>query len=173
VLANRTLPCPLEPEMLAAVAAELGADVPFFLEPGPKLAEGVGERLSPLALPQGFSILLALEEGRIKVSTGTVYARFDSLGGGEGFAERRARLLAALAACRRPRDLATLPPNDLAEAAGGSKLPERLRELGAFRADMSGAGPAVYALFERRQDALAAAAELAGGAATWVIAALW
>jgi 4-diphosphocytidyl-2-C-methyl-D-erythritol kinase len=173
VLANRTLPRPLEPETLAAVAAGLGADVPFFLEPGPKLAEGVGERLSPLALPQGFSILLALEEGRIKVSTGTVYARFDSLGGGEGFAERRARLLAALAACHRPRDLATLPPNDLAEAAGGSELPDRLRELGAFRADLSGAGPAVYALFDRRQDALAAAAELDSGTATWVIGALW
>ena len=38
----------------AAVPARvrLGADVPFFLEPGPKLAEGVGEVLTPLRLPQ-------------------------------------------------------------------------------------------------------------------------
>ena len=57
-----------------------------------------------------------------------------------GAARRAAR---ALAAVRRPRDLAALPANDLAT----SPLAEALRALGAFRADVSGAGPAVYGLF--------------------------
>jgi hypothetical protein len=46
----------------------------------------------------------------------------------------------------RTADLASLPPNDLARSPHSS----RLRELGAFRADVSGAGPAVYGLFRAR-----------------------
>ena len=38
-------------ERLAALGLRLGADVPFFLGGGPALVEGVGERLTPLALP--------------------------------------------------------------------------------------------------------------------------
>jgi 4-diphosphocytidyl-2-C-methyl-D-erythritol kinase len=172
-LANGTLPEPLPPGRLLQLAAGLGADVPFFLEPGPKLAEGAGERLTPLALPQDYWIVLVLEGGRVKRSTGEVYARFDELGAGRGFAERHERLLATLERCRRPADLAALPPNDLARAANGSALPARLRNLGAFRADVSGAGPAVYGLFHRRRDALAAAAALPGSVRTWVVSPVW
>ncbi len=172
-LANRCLAQPLAKERLGALAARLGADVPFFLEPGPKLAEGAGERLTPLRLPQEYTVLVVLEEGRVKRSTGDVYSRFDELGGGPGFEERREALLAALTACGRPSDLAVLPPNDLAAAAGGSALPARLRELGAFRADVCGAGPAVYALFAERRDAAAAAARLDAGARTWVVDPVW
>jgi 4-diphosphocytidyl-2-C-methyl-D-erythritol kinase len=173
VLANGTLPQPLPPESLHALAVSLGADVPFFLEPGPKLAEGGGERLTPLALPQQYWIVLALEAGRSKPSTGEIYARFDELGGGHGFGERRAQLLAVLRECRRPYDLARLPRNDLLEAAGGSMLPARLLELGAFRADLSGAGPAVYGLFPTRGEADAAEAALGPGLRTWVIPPVW
>lgn len=35
-------------EKLAALALQLGADVPFFLGPGPAFVEGIGERLTPL-----------------------------------------------------------------------------------------------------------------------------
>ena len=41
----------LEAAALHALAARLGADVPFFLDPRPALARGVGERLEPLPLP--------------------------------------------------------------------------------------------------------------------------
>src|SRR5512134_1057571 len=47
-LANASIPDPLASDRLHALAAELGADVPFFVHPGPKLAEGAGERLRPL-----------------------------------------------------------------------------------------------------------------------------
>ncbi|MGH3036394.1 MAG: 4-(cytidine 5'-diphospho)-2-C-methyl-D-erythritol kinase, partial [Gaiellaceae bacterium] len=156
-LANDALADPLGPERLHALAAALGADVPFFLEPGPKLAEGAGERLTPLDVPQDFWVLLVRPTAPTKESTAAVYARFDELGGGPGFAERRRELLAGLEVCRRPRHLATLPPNDLAEATGGGPLVADLGRAGAFRADVSGAGPAVYGLFHRREDARAAA----------------
>lgn len=172
-LANETLPNPLAPERLAVLAAELGADVPFFLEPGPKLAEGAGERLTPLELPQDFWILIAVPRRVAKGSTAAVYARFDELQGGPGFEERREALLNALAAARRPRDFAAFPPNDLAPAGGGADLAEALRAAGAFRADLSGAGPSVYGLFHRLEHARAAARSVRRAARTWVTAPVW
>ena len=172
-LANGMLADPLEPDRLHALAASLGADVPFFLAPGPKLAEGAGERLTPLDVPQDFWVLVVLPTGSAKGSTASVYERFDELGGGPGFAERRRELLARLELCRRPRHLAALPPNDLGEAAGSAPLAAELARAGAFRADVSGAGPAVYGLFHRREDARSAARSLSAAGRTWVVAPVW
>ena len=172
-LANATLAHPLPPGDLVEVGAGVGADVPFFLAPGPKLAEGMGERLTPVDLPQDFWVLVALPRGARKGSTAEVYRRFDRMGTDAAFDERRRALVEALAACRRPRDLAALPRNDLGEAAGTSAL---LAELpgGAFRADMSGAGPALYTLFHSRREAAAVARRLRRrGARAWVVAPVW
>jgi 4-diphosphocytidyl-2-C-methyl-D-erythritol kinase len=172
-LANATLPEPLGSERLHALASELGADVPFFLDAGPKLAEGWGDRLSPLELPQDFWVVVALPPTLEKGSTGAVYDCFDELRGGTGFAQRKEELLRALDAVRRPDDLAALPPNDLAEASGAGTLAVDLRSAGAFRADVSGAGPAAYGLFASRPEARSAARALAGRARTWVAAPVW
>jgi 4-diphosphocytidyl-2-C-methyl-D-erythritol kinase len=172
-LANETLPEPLLPERLHVLAASLGADVPFFLAPGPKLAEATGGRLSALELPQDFWVVLALPRALEKGSTGEVYARFDALGGGPGFPSRKDELLEALARVGRPADLAALPPNDLAEASGAAPLATMLRAAGAFRADVSGAGPAVYGLFETRREARAAARRLGRRKRVWVAAPVW
>jgi 4-diphosphocytidyl-2-C-methyl-D-erythritol kinase len=173
VLANGLLAPGLQADRLAEIGAAIGADVPFFLEPGPKLAEGVGERLTPLQLPQDFWIVLALPRRAGKTSTGDVYARFDSSGRAEGFEDRREALRAALGAVRRPRDFAAFPPNDLAEAAGRSSVIERLVANGAFRADMSGAGPAVYGLFHHLSDAKRAARQIRLQARARVVAPVW
>jgi 4-diphosphocytidyl-2-C-methyl-D-erythritol kinase len=172
-LANATLPQPFDEDALHELASTLGADVPFFLTPGPKLAEGAGERLAPLQLPQDFWVLVALPRRVRKTGTGAVYRRFDELGGGAGFGERKAALLDALATCRRPRDFAAFPPNDLAAAAGSEQFTDRLRALGAFRADVTGSGPAVYGLFHRREHAVAAARRLRLRARVWVGAPVW
>ena len=170
---NRFLAEPLSPDRLADVAASVGADVPFFLTPGPKLAEDAGERLTPLALPQDYSVLVALPRTTAKASTGEVYRRFDEIGRGVGFAERRNELAAALACCRGPRDLAALPPNDLGEPAGRPPLVDRLHAAGAFRADVTGAGPAAYGLFDDRQQAERAALDVASEAEVWVARPVW
>jgi len=47
-LLNRLHPA-LAPRQLAELARSLGADVPFFLTPVPSIAEGIGEKLTPLA----------------------------------------------------------------------------------------------------------------------------
>ena len=168
-LANGTLAEPLPPERLHELAAELGADVPFFLTSGPQLGTGTGADLEPLELPQDYWVLLLLPEDEHKPSTAAVYADFDGRDGAEGFDERRARLHEGLAAVKRPTDLAMLPSNDLA----ASPHAERLLELGAFRADVSGAGPAVYGLFLHRAQAAAAAREMRSLGRTWITVPTW
>jgi 4-diphosphocytidyl-2-C-methyl-D-erythritol kinase len=168
-LANSTLRRPLPAVELERLAAELGADVPFFLRSGPQLGTGDGSTLEPLELPQDFWVVLLLPDGVAKQSTGAVYQSFDERGGEAGFAERRTALGVALAAVRGPADFAALPPNDLAS----SPLASELEALGAFRADVTGAGPALYGLFLDRVTAGSAARMLRRAGRTWLTAPCW
>jgi 4-diphosphocytidyl-2-C-methyl-D-erythritol kinase len=168
-LANETLPEPLSALALAELAAGLGSDVPFFLTSGPQLATGTGTDLEPLDLPQDYWVVLVVPRGESKASTASVYEAFDRRNGSEGFEQRRARLDDNLPLVRRPRDLASLPPNDLA----GSPLADELLALGAFRADVSGAGPVVYGLFLHREPAAAAERELRRHGRTWLTVPTW
>jgi 4-diphosphocytidyl-2-C-methyl-D-erythritol kinase len=165
-LANETLDEPLAAEALSTLAAALGADVPFFLSEGPQLGEGDGSDLTPLDLPQAYTVVVVVPAGETKPSTAAVYAAFDERDGAAGYEERRAQLLAGLAT----GDLAALPPNDLAAA---SPLAEELRALGAFRAGRSGAGPAVYGLFEDAAAARAAGTGLEARGRVWVCSPAW
>lgn len=142
-LANDLLESPLPPLALHTVAASVGTDVPFFLRRGAQLATGTGTELAPVDLPLDYHVVLVVPAGVGKSSTGAVYAEFDRGPGADGFRARADRLRTTLAAVATARDLAGLPHNDLAS----SPLAGELRELGAFRADVSGAGPAVYGLF--------------------------
>jgi 4-diphosphocytidyl-2-C-methyl-D-erythritol kinase len=168
-LGNETLDNPLPPDELHALAARLGADVPFFLVDGPQVGRGDGSELEPVDLPQDYWIVVALPLGATKESTAAVYRRFDDGAGADGWKTRSEALRSALAAVRRPRDLAALPPNDLAS----SPLAAELLRLGAFRADVSGAGPAVYGLFHHRRHAAAARRVLRSVARTWLTVPVW
>jgi 4-diphosphocytidyl-2-C-methyl-D-erythritol kinase len=165
VLANGTLPEPLSSRRLHDVAAAIGADVPFFLTPGAKLARGDGTTLEPIELGRNFDVLLLLPEGASKSSTADVYRAFDEGGGEHGFDERVARLEAAL----QNRDLAGLPRNDLVSSPHAGTL----SELGAFRADVTGAGPVVYGLFGNRTQAEEAALALATVGRIWLTKSAW
>ena len=165
-LANDLLERPLSHEALVRIARSVGADVPFFLEPGPQLGSGDGSTLRPLSLPHDYVVLLLLPSGATKESTGSVYARFD---GAAGFEDRRALVLDVLERARAARDLAALPPNDLAS----SPLAAELAAAGAFRADVSGAGPTLYGLFDDRAGAELAAAALGRLGRTWVADPAW
>jgi 4-diphosphocytidyl-2-C-methyl-D-erythritol kinase len=168
-LANATLASPVTATRLHEIAAGTGADVPFFLRAGPQFASGSGDRLEVLELPQDFWVLLVLPHGVRKESTASVYEAFDARRGHEGFDERRAALQQALARISRARDLAALPRNDLVS----SPIAGDLERLGAFRADVSGAGPTVYGLFARKADAQRARRVLRGVGKTWLTVPCW
>jgi 4-diphosphocytidyl-2-C-methyl-D-erythritol kinase len=168
-LANELRDEPLPDHALHAAARDLGADIPYFLVDGPQLGTGDGTDLSPLDLPQDYWIVLVLPKDATKSSTGDVFAAFDARGGERGFDQRRDALRDAVAVVRRPRDLAALPPNDLVS----SPLAEELLALGAFRADVTGAGPAVYGLFLHGEHARAAQRRMSPKGRTWVTAPAW
>jgi 4-diphosphocytidyl-2-C-methyl-D-erythritol kinase len=164
-LANEALDGSLTSEDLHGLAAQVGSDVPFFLTAGPQLGEGDGTDLTPLELPQDYWIVLALPRGGHKDSTAAVYDAFDARNGAEGFEQRRSELTRALVL----GDLAGLPPNDLAS----SPFARELIDQGAFRADVTGAGPAVYGLFAEEAQAVTAAAALAARGETWITTPGW
>jgi 4-diphosphocytidyl-2-C-methyl-D-erythritol kinase len=168
-LANGLRAEPYPADRLRAFARELGADVPYFLEDGPQLGTGDGTELESLELPQDYWILLVLPRQVVKSSTGDVFAEFDARNGERGFDGRRSELLAALGSVKRPRDLAALPKNDLAT----SPLTAELETLGAFRADVTGAGPAVYGLFLHGARARTAQKEISPRGRTWLTAPAW
>jgi 4-diphosphocytidyl-2-C-methyl-D-erythritol kinase len=168
-LANALRAEPYAADQLRTFARELGADVPYFLEDGPQLGTGDGSDLENIELPQDYWVLLVLPHEQAKSSTERVYANFDARKGDRGYEERRASLLDALARVKRPRDLAALPMNDLAS----SPLAAELVALGAFRADVTGAGPTVYALFLHGHQARAAQKRMSRKGRTWITAPAW
>jgi 4-diphosphocytidyl-2-C-methyl-D-erythritol kinase len=168
-LANELRDDPHSHDELRAHARELGADVPYFLEDGPQLGTGDGTELAPIELPQDYWVLLLVPRRESKRSTREVYDAFDARGGERGYEGRREALLDALASVRRPRDLAALPSNDLAS----SPFAAELRTLGAFRADVTGAGPAVYGLFLHGTQARAAQKHISPRGRTWLTTPAW
>jgi 4-diphosphocytidyl-2-C-methyl-D-erythritol kinase len=72
---------------LAAIAAAVGADVPFFLSGGAALAESRGERLTPLPTQTSW---FAIAWPGIELSTAAVYRAWDDVGGEPPNALRRA-----------------------------------------------------------------------------------
>ncbi len=68
----------LAPEELRAMAAHLGADVPFFLGPSPAWVEGIGEQVQPVPmdLPPAFVIVVP----PFGCPTPEVYRAYDRLG---------------------------------------------------------------------------------------------
>jgi 4-diphosphocytidyl-2-C-methyl-D-erythritol kinase len=168
-LANATLPQPLPFERLREIGAGLGADLPFFLEQGPQLGEGDGTTLTALDLPQDYWVVLLSPRRTQKRSTAIVYDEFDRRDGGRGYRNRRAALKRALEAAVRPRDLAALPANDLAASEHADELVGR----GAFRAEVTGAGPIVYGLFQHLETARAARRSIGRLGRTWLTVPAW
>ncbi|MDR1660227.1 MAG: 4-(cytidine 5'-diphospho)-2-C-methyl-D-erythritol kinase [Desulfovibrio sp.] len=75
---NRESACPLDMEALAGLALTVGADTPFFLQDAPCRVQGIGERITPIALDLS-GCLLVLVCPDIQVSTPQAYADYDAL----------------------------------------------------------------------------------------------
>ncbi len=132
---------------LPALAAQLGSDVPFFLDGPVALAEGRGERLTPLPpLPPRPVVLL---KPPFALATAAVYGALRPDDYADGSATRRA--VQEIRAGRWP------PPElyvNVLERAAFRLRPElgRYRETflaaGASTVQMSGSGPALFSLFD-------------------------
>lgn len=152
---------PVRPSQLTDVAATLGADVPFFLSGGTALGLGRGDEVYPLAdLARHWIVLLVPGFG---VSTADAYNRYD--------AERD---LSRGVSAREPQHVPGPWPSRAAQMINDLEAPiarhhpeidqmrTALRRAGALAAAMSGSGSAVFGLFQKRADALAAVDRLSG-----------
>jgi 4-diphosphocytidyl-2-C-methyl-D-erythritol kinase len=152
---------PVRPPQLTDVAATLGADVPFFLSGGTALGLGRGDEVYPLAdLPRHWIVILVPGFG---VSTPDAYSWYD----GE-------RDLSRGAGAREPQHVPGPWPSRAAQMINDLEAPiarhhpeidqmrTALRRAGALAAAMSGSGSAVFGLFQKRADALAAVERLSG-----------
>lgn len=152
-------------ERLAQLALQVGADVPFFLQPGACVAAGAGEALEPVEIPFDYHLVLVAPEAA--VSTAEVYRLFDDMCPVEAgsFAERSRRWRAASANIEDLETLSSLLTNDL-EPPALSLCPEiamvkqELLDAGARGALMSGSGASVFGLFAGKNEAETAAAGL-------------
>ncbi len=139
---------------LATLAAKLGSDVPFFLYGGTALAEGRGERITPLPPLRHADIVLLAPPIDLPNKTATLYRSLDpaDFTGGE--------VTRALVAALRKR----LPPtpdeifNGFTRAAlerfdGLEGYWSRFEKAGADNVHLSGAGPSLFSLARSRDDA--------------------
>jgi 4-diphosphocytidyl-2-C-methyl-D-erythritol kinase len=160
------VPGALPRERLAAVALDLGADVPFFLNPRPAWVSGVGERVEPAAGVPPLDLVLANPGAAL--STAEVYAGWDA---GPARASRPGdarRGLEAWLGGGGPALLAGAATNDLEGPARQlcpaiGPLREALERSGAETAALSGSGATVYGVFRDAGAARAAAERLAAG----------
>ena len=130
---NHAFGKPLSREALAELAVLLGADVPFFLEPGCRLISGKGERLGRgVAVPNGYYVILVPKE---RVSTKDAYEAWD------------ASLTAPHPALKM--DVGKFLSNDFFLPVSGMvrdilACARYLEESGAEEVSLSGSGPSTY-----------------------------
>jgi 4-diphosphocytidyl-2-C-methyl-D-erythritol kinase len=136
---------------LEAIAATLGADVPFFLHGGTALLTGTGTVVSPLEDVLGYEILVIFPG--VPLATREVYALASaSLTSSlkiSSMARFRHTLEGNLA---REVETWVRAGNDLEPAARSlcpliAEITDRLRTAGATAASMTGSGSAVFGIF--------------------------
>lgn len=138
---------------LMKMGVDIGADVPYCVIGGTALAEGIGEKLTPLEPAPECYVLVAKPD--IDVSTKFVYEHLDlakiekhpdidgmveaiSIGSLQGILDRMENVL----------ETVTIPAYPVID-----ELKRRMKELGAVNSLMSGSGPTVFGIFLERRTA--------------------
>lgn len=148
----------LSPAQLMEDGVAIGADVPYCILGGTALAQGIGERLTPLPPLPPCHILIAKPD--ISVSTKYVYQHLDANGielhpdiGGMVQALRDGSLNGVLERMGNVLETVTVPAHPVI-----ADLKARMRGLGAADSLMSGSGPTVFGIFREEDRAQAQAA---------------
>lgn len=154
---------PVSEDELLKIAAETGADVPFFLKNVPAFAGGIGERLQPSDISlAGLGLLLVFP--KVRVSTAWAYAAWDRA----DFQNEDGNSLEKIPfrSFHRPQSLTSRHPADIPPPVHDAlfynsfedvvfsefpclrRIKETLWKAGAAAALMSGSGSCIFGLFE-------------------------
>ena len=138
---------------LEELAAQLGSDVPFFLLGGTALAEGRGERVTPLPSPPTSWLVLAFQPNRLENKTAAAYGALTPTHHTDGeITSRLANLL---------RDGAALENSTLFNVFDGvasmlfsgiDQAWDTLQMVSGAPAHLSGAGPTLFCLVESAEE---------------------
>ena len=132
---------------LMELGVKIGADVPYCVMGGTALAEGIGEKLTPLAPAPDCYVLVAKPD--INVSTKYVYEHLDAQeivkhpdidGMVEAIAEES--LQGILDRMENVLETVTVSAYPIIQT-----IKDRMKELGAINSLMSGSGPTVFGIF--------------------------
>ncbi|WP_308784313.1 4-(cytidine 5'-diphospho)-2-C-methyl-D-erythritol kinase [uncultured Blautia sp.] len=157
---NRLFRLGLSQEELMERAVRIGADVPYCIMRGTALAEGIGEKLTPLsAMPEGYVLI---GKPGINVSTKTAYEnlKLDAV-------EKRPDIDGMIQDIQN-KDLYSMTEKmvNVFEPGLMEKYPvigeirDFMEERGALKAMMSGSGPTVFGIFDSKEKMNAAVAAL-------------
>ena len=136
---------------LISIGKDIGADVPVFIEGRSSWAEGIGEILTPLNLPEYFYLVVSINK---QISTREIFSH-------------KALTMSPLQRKITDFSLVSNPHNDCLDAAIDldSEIKDALMHLNSTRkhvdeARMTGSGSCVFVAFENESDALIAKEEL-------------
>jgi 4-diphosphocytidyl-2-C-methyl-D-erythritol kinase len=152
------LHCPAP--VLHQLAAQLGSDVPFFLNGPTALAQGRGEVLSPIPSPAALTGVLV--NPRFGISAGWAYGQFS------GRSLATDRTMAIILRALQDQDLRLLADaivNDLEPGVAAAypvirEMQAALRTVGAVATFLSGSGPTVCGVFSHAASVQQAIARL-------------
>lgn len=150
---NRLFGLRLSNEELKKRGVTLGADIPYCIDGGTALSEGIGEILTPL--PPMPDCIILLVKPAINVSTKLVYGKLDAAnneyhpdidgmidaikkGDLKGMTEKMGNVLATVTETEYPVI---------------TEIKNLMMEKGALGAMMSGSGPTVFGIFDNREAA--------------------
>ena len=136
---------------LISIGKDIGADVPIFIEGRSSWAEGIGEILTPLNLPEYYYLVVSINK---QISTREIFSH-------------KALTMSPLQRKITDFSLVSNPHNDCLDAAIDleSEIKDALMYLNSTRkhvdeARMTGSGSCVFVAFELESDALIAKEEL-------------
>ena len=154
---NRLFHLGLSPEELRQRGLSIGADVPFCLMRGTALAEGIGEKLTPMRAMPACGILLA--KPVFGASTKNIYKSYDALT--EVLHPDTEKLCCAFEEGNL-EGIASHMVNVLENVTGGrfdmiGRLENAMKTCGALGSMMTGSGPTVFGIYRTKAEAAEAA----------------
>lgn len=146
-LLNNSFQLQFTEEELTRMAATLGADAPFFIGNRPALATGVGDQLEPIDLDlSGYFLLLVKPD--IEVSTTVAYSMVTP-----ATPEVSIREIVRQPVSEWKRVLKNdFEPPIFKRHPIIARIKQRLYDMGALYASMSGSGSSVYAIFGEKTE---------------------
>jgi 4-diphosphocytidyl-2-C-methyl-D-erythritol kinase len=157
---NKMFDLSIKNEELMQIGKSFGADIPYCILGGTALAEGIGEKLTPLSnLPE---TIILICQPKVRISTSYVFGKFE-------FSKTYDRpdtglLLTAIEnsdiktlACNMKNVLETVTTKEYPVI---NQIKEELIKNGALGAMMSGSGTAVFGIFDNYKKAQKASKEL-------------